>query len=638
MADHDGFPFPFARRGANVGETHLKHKHTYEVISSVASISLSSSAGLDLFSPTITPSDTVDGQLLPSILSPPLQETTPASPTVGSPDQSLALQDVQDTFNRAFADAIPHSTDLPTPPQEKPKPLRLPSFQVLGIANPHANSLSPGIGKIPLEPIAAFPNTILEETAVAGTNGGSGSMQAPCSDLFGYAGQSSISMLPSGDNITPPEDSKLTGWSNGQLEASAGLGPETTGEQIEASSSGGGSGGTLVTPNPVNLSVDDATAMDDRALRGIIDKIRAYPHQREAITHIADSRIAVPDVSSSPSLQVLSHSLPSPRLPGHAYARIIEAVRSAMPSGRMTWINLLHAVPGRFNMSDLPSSPPDTPGQPLGDPTAGEDYFTTKTFESARQTIDYGCGESPQLLRHLGKSSNALAPPGTVDLAIVERYVPPASTREFDTMFSTVGPSLLVDRLVELSRNNGHLIFMYPTRKGAAEFCGRYLGPIIDPLMRSMAIINDFSENLSREVGTMYAAEKVLEFEILRLRIEDLCKRLSRREEASVRRRLDEENGPSSSFSVSYAQRHHVFLEREVWAEWWVKQEKTKVRAAIDREFLRPGRGHPGTSRQVVLEGILEGIASRPYGPGCDPAVGIEVGVFVVRRESAPST
>lgn len=310
-----------------------------------------------------------------------------------------------------------------------------------------------------------------------------------------------------------------------------------------------------------------------------------------------------------------------------------------MPSGRMTWINLLHAVPGRFNMSDLPTSPPDTPGQPLGDPSQGEDYFTTKTFESARQTIDYGSGDSPQLLRNLGQSSNALAPPGSVDMAIIERYVPPASTREFDTMFSIVGPSLLVDRLVELSRDNGHLILIYPTRKGAEDFCSRYLRPIIDPLMRGIIFLNEFSHWLSDEVAAMYAAGRMLEFDIIRLRIEDLCRRLSRHEEPLVRRRLGEESGPSSSFAVSYAQRHLVCLERAVWAEWWTKQEKLRVRAAVERQFARPNRSHPGTSRQAVLEDILEGVANRPYGPEADPAnVGIEVGVFVVRRMFAPST
>ena len=51
----------------------------------------------------------------------------------------------------------------------------------------------------------------------------------------------------------------------------------------------------------------------------------------------------------------------------------------------MTWINVFHAIPGKFNLQDLPRSPPSTPGPAIG----GEDYFTEKVFDSAVSIADY---------------------------------------------------------------------------------------------------------------------------------------------------------------------------------------------------------------------------------------------------------
>ena len=96
------------------------------------------------------------------------------------------------------------------------------------------------------------------------------------------------------------------------------------------------------------------------------------------------------------------------------------------------------------------------------------------------------------------------------------------------------------------------------------------------------------------------------------------------------------------------AEPHYAELDRSVWADWWVKQEKQRVRAAVDREFLRPSRARAGgsgssiTARAVVQEilsdvgGADVGGAERPmraYPDGQSPnGKKIEVGVFVVRR------
>lgn len=96
------------------------------------------------------------------------------------------------------------------------------------------------------------------------------------------------------------------------------------------------------------------------------------------------------------------------------------------------------------------------------------------------------------------------------------------------------------------------------------------------------------------------------------------------------------------------AQQHHIELNRQVWADWWVKQEKQRIRASVDREFRRPNRaraeGSSITPRAVVQEILADvgGGASadgserpyREYQEGQDPTgKKIEVGVFVIRRE-----
>ena len=89
-------------------------------------------------------------------------------------------------------------------------------------------------------------------------------------------------------------------------------------------------------------------------------------------------------VPSNP-LRVLSHALPSPSPDGHIFSSIISAIHESTPSSPTVWINVFHAVPGRFNLADLPTSPPNTPGQPI----SGEDYFTQKVFDSAVPVSDY---------------------------------------------------------------------------------------------------------------------------------------------------------------------------------------------------------------------------------------------------------
>jgi len=131
-------------------------------------------------------------------------------------------------------------------------------------------------------------------------------------------------------------------------------------------------------------------------------------------------------------LRVLSHALPVPSDSGHIYNTILERIGANTPCNPPTWINVFHAIPGKFNLPDIPTSPPSTPGMQSGD-----DYFTQKIFSSAVPISDYQDDPSA-----LPRSPRPVVPPSTVNLAVVERYIPPSSSNEFKNLFSPSGPSV----------------------------------------------------------------------------------------------------------------------------------------------------------------------------------------------------
>jgi hypothetical protein len=320
------------------------------------------------------------------------------------------------------------------------------------------------------------------------------------------------------------------------------------------------------------------------------------------------------------SVKVLSHALPSPSRAGHVFPIIIDAIHRQTPNKPTSWVNVFHAVPGRFNLADLPTSPPSTPGPAIG----GDDYFTTKVFDSAVPVSDYQ-GDS----RLLPSAPRPVVAPLTVNVSIVERYIPPTNRNEFAELFSTTGRSLLIDRLVELSPNNGALLFIYPTRTGARTFMADYLGPILDPLLRAMAVVHELSADLGTSLGHMAAVEHLPEFRLLHSRLDKFCHSLSHSAPA-----LERFHSRPASFSLVYAAREEVRLQREVWAsDWWIKQEKPRVRAAVTKLFRQAHR-LPAEAEVMptnLIQEILDGVARNRYtGPG--PQRGVEVGVFIVRK------
>ena len=288
------------------------------------------------------------------------------------------------------------------------------------------------------------------------------------------------------------------------------------------------------------------------------------------------------------------------------------------------WINLLHAVPGRFNLADLPTSPPSTPGMPV----RGEDYFTSKVFDNAVPAVDYESELTPAR-----PHTHPLAAPATINLAIVERYIPPTSVNELADLYNPYGSSMLMDRLVELTPSDGCLTFIYPTRTGGNTFVSQHLGPILDPILRTMVIMHGLSRDFSSALGPMDAVKYLQNFSWMRDKMSALCHQLNSKREGIV----DKLHHPQGTFSMAYAAAHDISIDRKVWAEWWVKQEKARIRASVSRYFRTTHRiqmnrhGQPDVQQASLIQELFDGVQSKPVPTVSDQP--IEVAVFVIRRQ-----
>jgi hypothetical protein len=318
-------------------------------------------------------------------------------------------------------------------------------------------------------------------------------------------------------------------------------------------------------------------------------------------------------------VKVLSHALPCPSLTGHLFGQVIAAIHDRTNS-HTSWINVFHAVPGRFTLSDLPKSPPSTPGPVVG----GDEYFTSKVFDSAVAIPDYQLDS-----KLLPPSPRPVVPPGSINISLVERYIPPTNYNEYAEMFAFKGRSLLYDRLVELSPDNGTLLLVYPTRTGGRTFMKEYLGPILDPLLRTVTVIHDLTSDLGKNLGTMASVDYLDEYDQLAAHVEQFCKKLNG--SGSSRRSINEQQ---ATYELIQASKEERMLERSAWADdWWIKQEKARVREVVTKYFRKASRLPTNTEMTSahLIEEVLNGVSKREYLSG-GPTKGVEVGVFIIKK------
>jgi hypothetical protein len=195
-------------------------------------------------------------------------------------------------------------------------------------------------------------------------------------------------------------------------------------------------------------------------------------------------------------------------------------------------------------------------------------------------------------------------------------------------MFTLRGRSLLYDRLVELSSNGGILFFIYPTKTGAKTFMQQYLGPIIEPILRTVTVVHDLHSELGRSLGQMVSVNYLDEFEQLEAHVKTFCEKVGgdgNGQAGSI--------GNRSTYDVIHSAKEEIVLSRSVWADdWWIKQEKPRIRDAVTKYFRKSKKLPTGElTGPHLLQEVLEGVSTRDYQDG-PPTKGVEVGVFIVKK------
>jgi hypothetical protein len=239
---------------------------------------------------------------------------------------------------------------------------------------------------------------------------------------------------------------------------------------------------------------------------------------------------------------------------------------------------------------------------------------------------------------------------------VTERYIPPTSSFEFVNLFNpSGGGSLLSDRLVELSEDSGLLIFIYPTKAGGTTFVHDYLGTILDPTLRRMMIVRELGPDLCQQIGTMQAVEDMASYEELCTRFTDFCELISSSTSSPSVSSKFQTSDTQTIYSVVHASRRIVTLPPEVWADWWCKQEKTRIRKAFAdyisqnpsrarsvsgaasmapaaRARLREEPSSDGVSMTYIIE-VMEGVERAAREKAGTLTKGIEVALFAVRKK-----
>ena len=321
-------------------------------------------------------------------------------------------------------------------------------------------------------------------------------------------------------------------------------------------------------------------------------------------------------------VSLLCHSqpcpLPSEGTPTTAFGDLMTALQTRISTD--AYIEVTHAVPLKFTMGQVPTSPAVTPNPLAHQPV---DYFSIQnTFSKAVVATSY----QDALETSVPSSPHPVVAPSTVHVSLLERYIPPASSNEYQDLFSTNAPSALVNRLTELSSDRGSLLFVYPTKAGSIKFQADYLGPLLDPLVRTMSGVHGLRSDLGTNIATMTAIDHMHNFDVLQRKVRQLLVKLGRGNTNT--------NRPPPKFEITYNATQKVPLDRTSWQTWYIHQEKHRIQEIVKRYFQR-GLRLPiteGVTSGALCREILQGLEQREYAANCPTRDGVEVGVFVIQR------
>ena len=285
------------------------------------------------------------------------------------------------------------------------------------------------------------------------------------------------------------------------------------------------------------------------------------------------------------------------------------------------YINITHAVPPKFDLNSLPTSPPATPNLAL----TGDDYFSQSVFAHAAVVPSYH-GQGSGINSSIPTSPNPVVPPSSVQVSILERYIPPVSTHEYNDFFSVHGHSVLVDRLSELSDHGGTLMLMYPTKTGAESFTSHYLGPVLDPILLRIVNLNSLYYDLAGDIGRLTAVPSLKGFDAMKNKVQALCR--------SINSRASTGSGPRSTFQLIHSSKGACVLDQVTWRDWFVQQEQQRIKDVLNSYWQRAQRlpMDKDVTAMTIARQIIDGVRVMPTRQGLGEGEGIEIGLFIIRR------
>jgi hypothetical protein len=327
------------------------------------------------------------------------------------------------------------------------------------------------------------------------------------------------------------------------------------------------------------------------------------------------------NIANRNEIQMIVQALPSQhKNPAKkaAYEEVAEALQRS--TAQVPYITITHAVSQVVSMDEVPAAPPATPSNQQG----SDDYFDSQTIFTHAAVVPNYHGQTQKAALNLSRPTGIISVPASVQISTLERYIPPSTGAEVDDFFSVRSRrSYLVDRLTELSAANGTLLFVYPTQVGGAVFARQYIGPILEPFLRQFVLLNGLTADVATAMGSLSAVPKLKTFEEMHAQLQILCSELTPRAPG---------RGLRGDFSVIHAEKVEVVLDRRTWMSWFVEQESTRIRQnIIDYQKAggrMPARGFDASAGSLARE-VVDGIETSREEAG---GVGIEVGVFVIRR------
>jgi hypothetical protein len=300
-----------------------------------------------------------------------------------------------------------------------------------------------------------------------------------------------------------------------------------------------------------------------------------------------------------------------------AFQEVAEALQQR--ANQVPYITITHAVSQVVSMEEVPASPPATPNNQH----EHDDYFNNQTIFTHAAVVPNYHGPSQPLISVSTRPTGIIAAPSSIQVSTLERYIPPTTAEEVDDFFSLSRRSYLVDRMTELSATNGTLLLVYPTQVGGAVFARQYIGPVLDPFLRQFVLLNNLTTDAAAALGRLAALPRMTTFEEMAEKLKNLCGDLTQRAPG---------RGLRGEYKVVLAEKAEVTLDRVTWMGWFIEQESARLRQNMIEYQKAGGRmptrgfdASPGSLAREVVEGIK---SSREEAGG----VGIEVGVFVVRR------